>query len=142
MNAYYHAFTPGFNFWYVLAPLFAVVVATIGARVYYMDNDSKKIYRRRYNGLLVCISSIVFTIVIAVMIGNESFRGIVQYFDNGLDRFESPVWSLVGAGMAVAMFSTLYAGLLVLIGRVAAWAKHGYLVEKRAALRRQEKDKE
>lgn len=139
MNAYYHAFTPGFNFWYLAAPLFAVIVAIIGARVYYMDGDSKKIYRRRYNGLLCFTLSIVFAIAIAFMIGSESFRGIVQYFDNGLERFESPVWSLVGAGMTVAMFSILYAGLLILIGRVAAWAKHGYLVEKRMELRHQER---
>lgn len=142
MSEYYHEFEVGFNWWMVTAPLFAVAMIALGMSLYHMkERDGRLIIYRNLNDNILYVAGIVFAVVIGVQLIVESGNGIIQYFDNGLGRYESPVWSVVGLAMAVPCVVLLYGVLIIGLGKVGTWIKRGILEEERTRIRRGEKNK-
>lgn len=113
MSPYYHEFVPGFNFWYIVAPAFLVVMALAGWCRYGLvlserDGAVRLRIRRYYDGRLLVVLSAAFALIVTVMIFFESCHGLVQWFDNGLGRYESGVWSIVSAGFTLVLIAVLY----------------------------------
>ena len=140
MNSYYHEFQIGFNWWFVVAPLLAVVMVAIGLSIFHMDERTLKI-RRSYNDRLFVVLATLFAVVVMVLIFAESSDGIVQWFDNGLGKNESPVWSIVMMPFPVICLSGLYWMLLIVLGKLGAYIKCGYLHEKRQEILAEERRK-
>ena len=126
--SYYHEIVVGFNWWFVLAPLFVVLEAVIGWRSFALRGGE---IRRVKHRKLVDYTSAMFAIIVAALILIESADGIVQWLDNRTVAGESPVWN-VGMAPFVALFvGLIYWGVLVCIGRLFSLAKAGRLLEER-----------
>ena len=126
--SYYHEITVGFNWWFVLAPLFVVLEAVIGWRSFALRGGE---IRRVKHQKLVDYTSAMFAVIVAALVLIESADGIVQWFDNRTVAGESPVWN-VGAVPFVALFvGLIYWGVLVGVGRLFSLAKAGRLLEER-----------
>ena len=127
-NPFDHAFTPGFNWWYVMAVLGIIAIALVGWNKYYVHIEC--VYRRRlakhYNDKFISFVSTLITIIIMVMVYKESVSGIIQFLDNGLAADESPVYSVLGAPFVMLGLGGLYWVLLNSIGL--------YMAKKRKAL--------
>ncbi|MBQ6461510.1 hypothetical protein IJJ36_03750 [Candidatus Saccharibacteria bacterium] len=141
MSPYCGPFSVGFNFWMVVAPLLMVAMVVFEARSYRIFLKSLYIYRT-HNDKATLILSGLFTLLVTTMVVAESSDGIVQYFHNGLEKYESPFWSYVGLAFATIVVFIVYWVALFFVGKVAAYAKLGYLCEKKRQLgitrRRQE----
>ena len=133
MNAYYHTFSIGFNFWMVVAPLLMVAMVVFEARSYRLFLKSLSIYRTHSDKATLMLSGL-FTLLVTTMVVAESSDGIIQIFHNGLEKYESPFWSYLGLTLVVAMVFIVYWVALFFAGKVAAYAKLGYLCEKRRQL--------
>lgn len=150
MNYFYHEFAPGFNWVYVVAPLWLVIAALFG---YFFGTRVKK-YRRfshdRVRGIKrtevridkegimktsVCSDTVdrllgmASGVAIGCMTMVECGDGIIQHFDNGLGAYDSPIWSLFMAGLIIVMAAAIYGFVAtVLFGMAKA--------EKRKVIRR------
>ena len=128
MNAYYHEFSVGFNWWMVAMILFAVIAIVFGIGQTYLKRvvrEQKIIWklRYRYNDLLFMLLGVVAAIVITIMLFVESFDGVIQSFDNSLGRYESPVWSLILAPGAIVFVGAVFGCLIDLLAIVASKTK-------------------
>ena len=117
-NPFYHAFTPGFNWWYVVAILGIIVVALVGWNKYYIyaEHAYRKDLFRRYNNKFIGLVSTFFTIVVMIMVCIESADGIVQFLNNGLEVNESPAWSVIVAPFVLIGVAGLYWTVLEYVG--------------------------
>ncbi|MDR3298290.1 MAG: hypothetical protein LBT19_02920 [Candidatus Nomurabacteria bacterium] len=103
-SAYYHEFTPGFNWWYVTGPLFVLISFGIGWIIPRIRKNSKgerhvkAIFTEAFGYLVATPLALIW----GVMLFAESFDGAVQYMDNTiLTSADSGVYSLVFALMAM-----------------------------------------
>lgn len=119
-NPYYHSFIPGFNAWYIVAVLGVILIAVVGYNMYYVHSGCMfKRYNRRFIGFM----SFVFTAILMVMVVKESWRGLVQFLDNGLAYDDSPAWTMIGAPVALMILAGVYWSLLDHVGRRVALKK-------------------
>ena len=132
MNEYYHAFTIGFSGWMLVVPLAALVMALIGIFQYRMVGGVKngKI-RKVYNDIPYKYIDIFLTIIFGVLFVVGSWRGAMQYIDNQLGPNDSPVWTLIILPFVVVIGIAVFAFVMYYIGRIAALAKLGYLMERK-----------
>jgi len=111
MNTYFHAFTPGFNVWYVILPLFALVSYMIGTRLVQAKRVKRNAYRIYYTSTQNDIAvSVAMAAIVGVLMYFESARGLIQLFDNtsGSDD-PTGVYSLLFAGVALMALVALLA---------------------------------
>ena len=127
MNKFYHAFVPGFNNWYILAPAFIVVAFLIGRMTV-----RAKLGRKQSVRVLVTTQwtdiAIVATLAIAVgyFIYEESFAGILQWWDNTTGtQYGDPtgVYSLILAGMTPPIITMIVGFIYYVALRIAKTAK-------------------
>lgn len=114
MNPLYHEFTIGFNWWYVLAPALTVPAFLVGWLIPGVKRDEHgKMRLRTYVKNRFAVIFIVTPLagVFSWRALVESGAGIVQYLDNGLMRYESGVYSVLGLIMVVTGI-TVAAGAL------------------------------
>lgn len=127
MNTFFHAFAPGFNWWYVVAPFGLLVMILVGTRQYKIVGDR---VRQVFNKNLFCMIAVVFVLIFMVMVYAESSFGIIQSFDNNLLPGESPIWSVIMMPMAIIAMGMFYGAILYAAGTIAGWAKCGQLHEQ------------
>ncbi len=130
MSNYYHEFTPGFNWVYIVAPALLVLVAWLGFRFGTRIKMVRRLYRNVPEGKVQYNASVadktgtlrmhvvsdsldkvigaISGIIVGRLLVSECFAGIVQYFDNGLSSNDSPIWSLFMAIMVIGMVSVVY----------------------------------
>ena len=134
MNSYYHEFVPGFNWWYIVAPVLILVMAIVGWQRYkgYRKPRSLEI-RRGCSDKFLKIVAWIFTAVVTALIFLESADGIVQFFDNiaPASEYESALGSVFYMSFFLTSFVFIYWGLLVLVGRLAANIKYALLCQER-----------
>ena len=94
MNEFYHSFKVGFNWWFVLAPLQAVLMIAFGALSVKLNKKTRKIMRRDKEGKIADLLAIAMDVILMIAIFMESSAGIIQVIDNHLGPDDSPVWSL------------------------------------------------
>ena len=139
MSDYYHEFTVGFNWWMITMPLFAIAMVALGASLYRMkERNGRLIICKNWSDAVLYIASTLFALIAMIMLVIESGNGIVQYFDNGLGRYESPVGSLIEMAIAIQCVTFLYWGLLIAVGQIGKWARLGYLNERRIKTNKKE----
>ena len=116
-NYYYHAFTPGFNWWMIFALLTVVVMAVLGWRSASLQRIKKGKNKGKYRivprvslNVFLFLGS-VFTIVFVVMVLVESIHGIVQLLDN-LSVESLPVWSIILVVCVIIIAVIIYVCLL------------------------------
>ncbi len=115
MNRYYHAFKIGFNWWEIVAPTFAVIVAVWGFNVpwigfhkgeYVVKEGSEKKFE-----LVPAIFALIFTLMFIV----ESYAGVIQWFDNHADATTDGAWSVILCVPAMVFIGAIYGVILMLI---------------------------
>lgn len=128
MSNLYHAFTPGFNGWYIYVPvtlMFIAFVSSFAPKVAYNEKRGYySVYRwtRKGDAIFKIIVGILCC-VLGWLILQQSGRGLVQFFDNRLLKYESGVWSLFSAAAAVAFVLVVYLGLAFFARHIVTKAK-------------------
>jgi len=133
MSRYYHEFTIGFNWYYLVAPVMLVLVGLVGASRFKLGTDLK--IRSRFNERLTIITSVLAGVALAWMLYSESIAGIIQWFDNCLTSRDSGVYSLFLAGCAVMVVSMFYGVLAFYIARIASNVRRNVLIQKRSRIK-------
>ena len=137
MNALHHDFVifeNGVDAWVFVAIGFAILEVVIGLRKYRLaveEDRSIRIRRRRNREAALRISAIIAVVVLTVMMFKESYVGVLQWFDNGLTRYESGVWSVLGAAFAIPAAAVVLGVVIYCFGKLTSWARLGYLIEKK-----------
>ena len=139
--SYFHSFTPGFNWVYVVAPLVLAVLAWLGFRFGASIKMQRKLFINRVYGAAqynVCVANekgvlrvnacsdsldkIIGTVAglaVCYMLLTECSLGLIQWFDNSLGPNDSPFWGLF-MGMAAIVFATMaYATLAAAVFHAA-----------------------
>lgn len=98
-----------FNWWFVVGPLMLVLVAVISGLRHHRYHCRP--LRARYNDRLPQLVGVIATITFMVLVFSESYNGLIQLCDNTLSTSDSPVWSLVLAGLALICGALGYYGL-------------------------------
>lgn len=114
MNEYYHAFKPGFNWWYIAAPMMfvlCVLFATLFYQLRIRRRDARLRMKQNYKQLAQLVVAVPCTIIVTWMMTVESWNGFVQFFDNRLAKNDSPVWSLILAAFAIVVIMAILFGL-------------------------------
>ncbi|MDO4611339.1 MAG: hypothetical protein Q4B34_00525 [Candidatus Saccharibacteria bacterium] len=120
MSSFYHEFVPGFNTWYVVAPLLLVAAAIVGGVTLRRVNTSFQ------TGLALGLS-IGASVYITDQVCEQSFNGILQLFDNCLAAGESGVWSVLFASVAIVFFAFLFGVMFFLSFWLGAKIKVAYV---------------
>lgn len=132
-NSYYHAFVPGFNWWYLVAPVLIIASFLLGRRRYYLARNLRLM--SRFGKRLFLVVAVVSGVIFGTMLVVESMDGIVQWFDNHLAYDDSPVWSLIFAAFGVVVVAAVFAGVVYLVGRLASEHKRDTLLRKKCAIK-------
>ena len=143
MSSYYHAFVPGFNWWYIVAPIMTLRVVYIGIRMFRLTRSSKvRIILDTGDSIVIRVWTIgtVFStgdltascvwasLVFGVMLAKESMSGMIQLCDNFLTRQDSPMWTLLlYVPVLFTMMVFTYGACTYFIGKFASKMKYRYL---------------
>ena len=95
MNSFYHSFSIGFNYWFLLLPLEVILMIGFGASNVKLDKKTNKILRRDKKGTITNFFAIVMDIILIIVVLLESTAGVIQTLDNHLGPNDDPMWSLV-----------------------------------------------
>jgi|GEM_PF-5426410 len=131
MNRFYHEFTPGFNWWYVVLAAFFLVSVVYGHHEWFSTRAAVwKFHGRRvrvndihskYENLTAFSKKnkgmhyLIFaeTAVLTVMMFAESFSGVIQFFDNHSGASDpTGVWSVLIAFNAILTVALIECALL------------------------------
>lgn len=134
MNAFYHSFEPGFNWWYVVAPVLFVLCVFYGSKRSRLSDEGKLMVRRNHYYRLAALA-IVAGLVIGWMVVSESWYGLVQTFDNKLGKYESGIVSTIEAGIAVVCLVVFYGLACYFGGVIASKVKRWALIRKLTRIR-------
>ena len=124
-----------FDFWYVVLPVFILVMAMLGTRKYIPDYYSdrirsrakRKIYKKGFK-----IIAIVMAVIITLMVIFESGDYIVQFLLDYIVRGDGSAWADLLLGVPVSPLIGFFVYVMLVIAeKIGEWAKYGYLVEKR-----------
>ena len=117
LNSYYHEFSIGFNWYYIVAPVLAILIGVIGYHGHLFDRKRKK--HMYFRSWVIPTTSMIFTIIVMALVMKESQHGIVQVFDNNLGKYESPSSSWVKAFLILFISGFMYWAALTTLGSVA-----------------------
>lgn len=95
MNEFYHAFSVGFNWWYVVLPALTVLMGLYGSTNLKLEEGSLKILRRDKNNYLLTGVVIGADILLHWLILKESTAGILQFLMNHLSPNDDIFWALI-----------------------------------------------
>lgn len=127
MNAYYHSFEIGFNFWMVFVFVALLVMGALGAFTYkWAKPEPVRVVSDRVVKRLVAVLSVIFCILLFV----ESMDGIIQALDNHLDAHISAAWSIIVFPFAMIFIIVVFAALLYVVYYAASLIKLGRLYEQ------------
>lgn len=124
MNAYYHEFAVGFNFWMVFFIVVVILMAVLGTKQY---RRLRRQVVEQFSKKKLMVVAAVLALIFGCMLVVESRDGIVQHLDNGLAANESPLISVLGAPLVVAFAVLIAWSVFYLTGLVAGLAKAGWL---------------
>ncbi|MBO7132342.1 hypothetical protein J6V85_03770 [Candidatus Saccharibacteria bacterium] len=129
MNAYYHEFAVGFNWWMVIGAMMVVSMVLLGVYRYYLNSEVRVI--RRFEDKLISIIAAFEAAIFGFLLFVESRDGIIQYFDNGLTEFDSPIWSIILMPFVIIFAAIFFFVILFGVCKIASWARKGYIYEKK-----------
>ncbi len=102
MSSYYHAFQIGWNNWYLFVLFAAFTAFFAGYKNIHLKRKNGRIkFCRHLNFNLYRFIAAGAALITALMVASESGRGIIQFFDNGLTQYESPIYSVIFAPFVV-----------------------------------------
>ncbi len=150
MNKYFHEFTPGFNWVYIIAPAMLVLVAWLGyrfgarvkmvhrVRVDHMRgqmlygasvaDERGNLYINMVSDSFDKIIGTVAGLAVCYMLLTECSLGLIQWFDNSLGPNDSTFWSLFMAMAGIIFLSSAY-------GVFATRIFHSFKMRKRLAVK-------
>ena len=150
MNMYFHEFTPGFNWVYIIAPAMLVLVAWLGYRFGARVKMVRRVRVDHMRGQMLYGASVAdergnlyihmvsdsFDKIIGTVAGlatcymllTECSLGLIQWFDNSLGPNDSTFWSLFMAMTGIIFLSSVY-------GVFATRIFHSFKMRKRLAVK-------
>lgn len=101
----YHAFSIGFNWWYVLLFLEVILMFAFGASNVKLNKKTYKIMRRDKKGVVANFFAICLDAILIIAVLTESSAGILQLIDNNLSANDNPAWALILFAFSIAAFA-------------------------------------
>ncbi|MBR3270180.1 hypothetical protein IKG07_02950 [Candidatus Saccharibacteria bacterium] len=95
MNEFYHEFSVGFNWWYVLLPLQCVLMIAFGASNLHLNKRNNRIMRWSKSNTATNILAAIMMVILTIVMIVESASGVIQMLDNHLGPEDDPMWSLI-----------------------------------------------
>ena len=129
MNEYYHAFTIGFNYWYILMILSIATSVMFGLKQYRLSKRGR--IEKMFSNLPYKVLTGISTAIFMVLFLRESTSGLIQLLDNGLARNESAAWSMIVFPVVYFLIVFAYAFIIYYSGRFVACFKLATLKEMR-----------
>lgn len=134
-NEFYHTFLPGFNWWYIVAPLMVLLMSAFGASNRRLNEKSLRIMGRDKRGYLLNALALILDFFLYLLVVRESAVGIVQLFANHLSPDDNPAWAIILFVFAVSVSAVFVYELLVYAGKLGTHLKIVYLKKKRRKIR-------
>ena len=94
-NEFYHGFSVGFNWWYVVGPLMVILMIIYGASTRKLNPATLKIRRRDKEWFLANMLAVVCDFVLHGLFLLESAAGALQWVINHLSKDDDIAWALV-----------------------------------------------
>lgn len=107
MNEFYHEFSIGFNYWFLLLPFQVILMIFFGASNAKLNKKTNKIMQRDKKGVITSFFTVAMDAILMAAVVAESSAGIIQVMDNHLGPEDSPVWSLVLFVFSICIFAVL-----------------------------------
>ncbi|MBQ6149783.1 hypothetical protein IJI86_02300 [Candidatus Saccharibacteria bacterium] len=107
MNSFYHSFSIGFNYWFILWPFQIILMVGFGFSNAKLNKKTNKIMRRDKEGKIANLFAILMSIILMIAVIMESTAGIIQMIDNHLGPNDDPMWSLVLFVFGMLAFAVL-----------------------------------
>lgn len=124
MNEYYHEFTPGFNWWYIIVVFFCVLEvleAFITYRIVIPRSQEKKPYLKQdYSFVLQGGTGIIGTAMFLIFAIPESWVGVLQILDNSLSANDSGVWSFLLIVPTYLLAAIAVMAIYLFVGQIAS----------------------
>ena len=135
MNEFYHSFSIGFNYWYLLGPFQVILMVCLGASNAKLNKETNRIMTRDKKRVISGVFAVFMTIILMVAIISESSAGIIQVFDNHLGPEDDPIWSLF---FFIVCMSILAVILYFIFYEAAILGKH-FKIQRLRRIRRMRK---
>ena len=116
--SFYHDFAIGFNLWYILAPLYLVLMVCVGAKRYRFRISDGSI-RKRYKDCLLDLAGTLGGMWFAFDFAFESGHGVVQLVDN-FNPTQGPMWSILMLLCAMVGVGFMYGLLCTSLANIAS----------------------
>ena len=134
-NAYYHEFSVGFNWWFIVAPMMFIGCILFATRLHRLGvSDGRLVVKKGYKQVAQLFVAVPCTIITFIMMTVESYNGVVQKIDNALTANDSPMWSILIApfvlGIAAAIAFCLYYYAAFELGRAVKFLKYWNIIRK------------
>lgn len=130
-NEFYHNMTLGFNAWFVVGPIFTLLMVLSGIGKYKLTCKSLKILRRDTDDWLLNTICVVLDAILHTMIILESGSGLVQYALNHLDNYTDPAWVPFIIFVELTFTSIVVWGIFFAAGKLGQFLRLHYLKAKR-----------
>ena len=126
-DSLYHGFTPGFNAWYVLLPLFLVAIVIFSATCLMANKKGTRILSRDKEDYVLHLVSIVFDVIIHIFIVAESGVGLIQFIINMISDDSDAGWVLFLLPITLIGTAFLGYGLFFGTGKLTKFLRRYYL---------------
>ena len=141
-NQFYHNLTMSFNAWFVVGPIFVLIMILTGIGKYKLTRKSLKILKRDPEDWLLNTICVVLDIILHLMIVLESINGLIQFAFNHLDTHTDPAWVPFIVVVELTFTSILVWAIFFGAGKLGQFLWLNYLKAKRHRIimeRRKEK---
>lgn len=129
-NDLYHSFVPGFNFWYVLLPVFLLLVVGFALSCLKMSKKRRRILKRDKEDKVLNAIVIAFDVIFHIFFIFESGAGLIQVIINSLGDDSDAGWVLFLLPISLMVSVMMIYGLLFGAGKLTKYLKNQYLLYK------------
>ena len=129
-NDLYHGFTPGFNAWYVLLPMFVIAIVIFSINCARLSKSKRRILRRDKEDKVLNVISIIFDVIIHIFFIFESGAGLLQVIINSLGDDSDVGWVLFLLPISLLFSALMIYGLFYGAGKLTKYFRYKYLQEQ------------
>lgn len=119
----------GIKIWELEIVLAVVIMVFFGFSQYHLSNSKLRI-RRRYSERFFGLISGIFTVVFIILLFKESSDLLLKFGYSTLSSGDSEFYAVTSAVFAGMCISAIFFALSYYIGKIAGYAKRGYLLDK------------
>lgn len=137
-NEFYHGFSVGFNWWYVVGPLMVILMVIYGASTRKLNPATLKIRRRDKKWFLANVLAVVCDFVLHGLVLLESTTGALQLVINHLSKDDDIAWALILLIFGMSFTALVFYEIYFSAAKFGAALKVAYLKDKIRKIKNQD----